>query len=53
VTLVVSTDAHAVTALANLRWGVHVARKAWAEPKDLLNAQPLEAMRRRLRRHRA
>jgi DNA polymerase (family 10) len=52
VTLVVSTDAHSVTALANLRWGVHVARRAWAARQDVLNTRPLEEMRAALRRNR-
>jgi DNA polymerase (family 10) len=52
VPLVISTDAHSVNALANLRWGVHVARRAWAGPDDVLNTRPLHDFRLRLRRHR-
>jgi DNA polymerase (family 10) len=51
VTLVVSTDAHSIAELGNQRWGVPVARRAWLGPDDVLNAQPLEQMRARLRRH--
>jgi DNA polymerase (family X) len=50
--LVISTDAHSVAALANQRWGVQVARRAWATPHDVLNALPLGELRSRLRRNR-
>jgi DNA polymerase (family 10) len=52
VRLVISTDAHSTGALANQRWGVHVARRAWATPDDVLNTRDLPAMRAALRRHR-
>ena len=50
--LVISTDAHSVAALANHRWGVQVARRAWATPSDVLNALPVAELRSRLRRNR-
>ena len=52
VKLVISTDAHAPAGFDLLRWGVTVARRAWAEPDDVLNTRPLEAFRASLRRHR-
>jgi DNA polymerase (family 10) len=52
VRLVISTDAHSVTALGNQRWGVQVARRAWVTPANVLNACPLEDLRASLRRHR-
>ncbi len=52
VRLVVSTDAHSATALQNLRWGVQVARRAWATPLDILNARGLNELRDSLRRNR-
>jgi DNA polymerase (family 10) len=52
VRLVVSTDAHSAGALANQRWGVHTARRAWATADDVLNARDLGAMLGSLRRHR-
>ncbi|MBI4265958.1 MAG: DNA polymerase/3'-5' exonuclease PolX [Acidobacteria bacterium] len=52
VPLVVSTDAHSVTALGNLRWGVSMARRAWTTPDDVLNTRSLEDLRRLLRRNR-
>jgi hypothetical protein len=51
-TLVISTDGHSVAALGNLRWGVHMARRAWVGPEHVLNARPLDEMRRLLRRNR-
>jgi DNA polymerase (family 10) len=50
VKLVVSTDAHSVTALTNLQWGVLVARRAWAGPRDVLNSEDVDGVRRLLRR---
>ena len=51
VRLVVSTDAHSVAALTNLRWGVHMARRAWASPDDVLNTRGLADLRGMLRRN--
>ena len=50
VALVISSDAHSLKALNGLRWGIAVARRAWLEPKDILNAQPCSDFRARLRR---
>jgi DNA polymerase (family 10) len=50
--VVISSDAHSRAELAALRWGVAVARRAWLEPGDVLNTQPLAAFRASLRRHR-
>jgi len=52
ITLVISTDSHAVTTLGGQRWGVQVARRAWLQPADVLNTLPLEELRTRLRRNR-
>jgi DNA polymerase (family 10) len=52
VRLVISTDAHDTRELTNLRWGLHMARRAWAQPGDVLNTRTLAEMRRLLRRHR-
>jgi DNA polymerase (family 10) len=51
VRLVVSTDAHSAAALMNLRWGVHVARRAWASADDVLNTKGLVDLRGMLRRN--
>ncbi|HXG90200.1 MAG TPA: DNA polymerase/3'-5' exonuclease PolX [Vicinamibacterales bacterium] len=53
VKLVISSDAHSRGALALKRWGVVVARRAWATPADVLNTLPFEDFRRALRRNRA
>jgi len=53
VSLIVSTDAHATTALHRLQWGVLMARRAWARAADVLNTLPLDALRARLRRNRS
>jgi DNA polymerase (family 10) len=50
--LVISTDAHSTTALGNLRWGVRMARRAWASPEDVLNTRGIEELRPLLRRNR-
>jgi DNA polymerase (family 10) len=50
--LVISTDAHSVNALANMRWGVTVARRAWLAPDAVLNTRGVQDLRPLLRRHR-
>ena len=50
--LVISTDAHSVMALGNVRWGVLVARRAWLTPEAVLNTRELDQMRALLRRNR-
>ena len=52
VRLVISTDAHSVMALANQRWGVHIARRAWVGPDDVLNTRGVDELRASLRRNR-
>jgi DNA polymerase (family 10) len=39
VKLVISTDAHHPKHLANMRYGVTMARRAWLEPADILNTR--------------
>lgn len=48
--LVVSTDAHSVRELDNLRWGVDQARRGWATAEDVLNTRPLAELLAALRR---
>ena len=50
VPLVIASDAHSQAAFGVLRWGVQVARRAWAEAADVLNTRPLAELRRSLRR---
>jgi DNA polymerase (family 10) len=51
--LVISSDAHSHKALAMKRWGVVVARRAWATKADVLNTLPHDEFRRALRRNRS
>ena len=41
VKLVISTDAHRIAELDNMRYGVDQARRGWCEPADIANTQPL------------
>ncbi len=52
VTLVIDTDAHSVANLDLMRYGVFVARRAGLTRDDVLNAWPVERMRRALRKGR-
>ena len=48
VPIVVSTDAHSVLGLENMRLAVHTARRGWATAADVVNTRPLsEVLRRR------
>ncbi|NPV71569.1 MAG: DNA polymerase/3'-5' exonuclease PolX [Firmicutes bacterium] len=40
--LVINTDAHATTCLHDTRYGVAVARRAWATRHDILNTLPVD-----------
>jgi DNA polymerase (family 10) len=42
--VVINTDAHRTRELDLLRFGVEQARRAWLEPKDVLNTLPLEGL---------
>ncbi len=52
VKLMLDSDAHSPAALANTRWSIMTARRAWIEPGDVLNTLPLEAFKAALRRNR-
>ncbi|GAB3675446.1 DNA polymerase/3'-5' exonuclease PolX [Halopiger thermotolerans] len=43
--IAVNTDAHQPSTLEYMRWGVHTARRGWAEADDVINAWDLEALR--------
>ncbi|MBN1420882.1 MAG: DNA polymerase/3'-5' exonuclease PolX [Planctomycetes bacterium] len=47
--IAISTDAHAREQLELMRFGVHTARRAWLEKKDVLNALSFDAFRKALR----
>jgi DNA polymerase (family 10) len=40
--IVVSTDAHSVRGLGNMRLAVHTARRGWATAADVVNTRPLD-----------
>jgi len=42
VMLVIGTDAHAVSHLGFMKFGIGLARRAWCQPKDILNTRPLK-----------
>jgi DNA polymerase (family 10) len=42
VPIVVSTDAHSVRGLGNMRLAVHTARRGWATAADVVNTLPLD-----------
>ena len=44
-TVAVNTDAHSPRELDNVRYGVHTARRGWAEAADVLNARPVAELR--------
>jgi DNA polymerase (family 10) len=48
--IVISSDAHSTGALAVIRWGVVMARRAWLTPADVLNTRDVEGLRAGLRR---
>ena len=43
VKLVISTDAHRIAELDNMRYGVDQARRGWCEPADIANTRSLDA----------
>jgi len=52
VTIVIDSDAHRTGTLANMRWGVATARRAWLAREDVANTRPwpeLERLRKRSR----
>lgn len=42
VKFVINTDSHAVSQMDNMRFGVSVARRGWATPKEIINTYPWE-----------
>jgi DNA polymerase (family 10) len=44
-TIAVNTDAHSPAEYENVRYGVHTARRGWAETADVLNARDAEGVR--------
>ena len=48
--LVISTDAHRKSELANMKYGVYQARRGWASKSLILNTLPLDAFKEELKR---
>ncbi len=46
VTLLIDSDAHRVDTLANMRWGIATARRAWLTAEQVANTRPWSALRR-------
>jgi DNA polymerase (family 10) len=44
-TIAIDTDAHRPESYAYIRYGVHTARRGWAEAADVLNTQPVSGVR--------
>jgi DNA polymerase (family 10) len=53
VKIVINPDAHSVSGLQDLTYGVSVARRAWLSPADLFNTASLETVSRRLEQRRS
>ncbi len=52
-TTVINSDAHSVSQLDLIGYGIHTARRAWIGSKDVLNAKPLDDLLALLRRNRS
>ena len=50
VKMVISTDAHSTFGLDTIRFGVGQARRAWLEPKDVLNTRTWAKLKKALSR---
>ncbi len=44
-TIAIDTDAHSPGEYRNVRYGVHTARRGWAEAADVLNARDAAGVR--------
>jgi DNA polymerase (family 10) len=53
VKIVINPDAHSVSGLQDLAYGVSVARRGWLGPEDILNTGPVEAVSKLLAKMRA
>jgi DNA polymerase (family 10) len=50
VMLAIGADAHAVSHLGFMKFGIGLARRAWCRPKDILNTRPLKEVLEYLRK---
>jgi DNA polymerase (family 10) len=44
VMLAIGTDAHAISHLGFMKFGIGLARRAWCRPEDILNTRPLKGV---------
>lgn len=42
--LIINTDAHAISQMNNMKYGISVARRGWAEAKDVVNSWDFERL---------
>lgn len=47
VTIVIDSDAHRTETLANMRWGIDTARRAWLTAEQVANTRPWSQLRRK------
>jgi DNA polymerase (family 10) len=47
VRILIDSDAHRTRTLANMRWGVATARRAWLAAADVANTRPWRELKRR------
>ncbi len=43
--IVINTDAHSPREFDNVRYGIHTARRGWAEPADVINTKSADELR--------
>jgi DNA polymerase (family 10) len=53
VKIVIDSDAHKVVTLANMRWGIATARRAWLTKDDVANTRPWDELTGMRKRNRA
>ncbi len=51
--IVINTDAHSVSQLDLMPYGIHTARRAWLGPADVMNSRPLDDLLGLLKRNRS
>ncbi len=49
--IVIDSDAHRTRTLANMRWGIATARRAWLTTHDVANTKPWRELERSRKRH--
>ena len=48
VKLTMGTDAHHVSGMDNMKWGISVARRGWAEASNIVNTRSLKEVEKML-----